>query len=179
MICKKCKGEIDNKAVVCVHCGCKVRKEFYKKWWFWCIVAMIAIAVGSSGGEDKVNEVSKTSDEKMSQTSEKQIEYELVDLNVLFSDLEDNAMKAENNYQNKNVEFEAKIASFDSDGSYISVEPVNADEWNFQTATCSIKNDEQKEVLMEKNVGDVVTIKGKIKSIGELLGYSIDISEIK
>ncbi len=179
MICKKCKGEIDNKAVVCIHCGCKVKKAVYKKWWFWCIAAVIVFAIGSSGGGEKDTKVSKTTDGSSVKTEEKQIEYELVDLNVLFTDLESNAMKAESSYQNKYVEFQAKIASFDSDGSYISVEPVDADEWNFQTATCHIKNDDQKSFLLEKNVDDIVTIKGKIKSIGELLGYSIDMAEIK
>ena len=28
------------------------------------------------------------------------------------------------------------------------------------------------------NVGDTITIKGKVKSIGEVLGYSIDIAEV-
>ena len=32
--------------------------------------------------------------------------------------------------------------------------------------------------MVQKSVGDGVTIKGKVKSIGEVLGYSIDIKEI-
>lgn len=80
--------------------------------------------------------------------------------------------------KNKNIEFTAKIKSFDSDGKYITVEPENADEWNFETAMCYMKNDEQKNYLIEKNAGDVITVKGTVKSIGELLGYSIDIAEV-
>ena len=37
---------------------------------------------------------------------------------------------------------------------------------------CYIKDD-------EKNVGDTVTVKGKVKSIGEVLGYQLDIKEVK
>ena len=87
-------------------------------------------------------------------------------------------MKAEKDYQKKYVEFECKIKNFDSDGNYISVEPVNASEWNFITAMCYIKNDAQKDFLIEKKVGDKITIKGKVTSIGEVLGYSIDIKEV-
>lgn len=95
----------------------------------------------------------------------------------MFDDLDENAMKAENLYEKKYVEFTCKIKSFDSDGSYISVEPVNASEWNFASAMCYIKNEAQKEFLIQKSVGDTITIKGQVKSIGEVMGYSVDISE--
>lgn len=118
-----------------------------------------------------------TTSETVTQPAE-EIVYEVVDLQTMFDDLDGNAMKAETKYQKKYVEFECKINSFDSDGSYISVEPVNASEWNFTTAMCYIKNDTQKEFLIEKSVGDSITIKGKVKSIGEVLGYTIDINEV-
>ena len=60
----------------------------------------------------------------------------------------------------------------------LSVEPINASEWNLTTAMCYIKNDTQKDFLLNKNVDDEITIKGKIKSIGEVLGYTIDINEV-
>lgn len=182
MICKKCGKEIDKKAVVCTGCGCKVKKPFYKKWWFWCLVVVVVIAVvSSSGNSDEApitgDEVAATGGETVSDKTE-EIQYELVDLQTMFDDLDANAMKAENNYKKKYVEFECKIKSFDSDGTYISVEPVNASEWNFITAMCYIKNDTQRSFLIEKNVGDRIKVKGKVKSIGEILGYSIDINEV-
>ena len=39
-------------------------------------------------------------------------------------------------------------------------------------------NREIQDILINKNVGDEITIKGKIKSIGEILGYSVDINEV-
>ena len=71
-----------------------------------------------------------------------------------------------------------KISNFDSDGKYISIEPVNADEWNFDRVQCYIKDDAQLDFLLEKEVGDSITVKGKIKSIGEVLGYSLNIDEV-
>lgn len=172
MTCKNCKGTVDKKAVVCVHCGCKIKKPIYKKWWLWVIIVIIGIA--AAGGGENATDVVETPTEVNGE-----IAYEIVDLGVMIDDLKNNAMKAEELYQNKYVEFSAKIKNFDSDGKYISVEPKNADTWNFDTAMCYIKNDDQKSFLLEKNIGDIVTIKGKVKSIGEVLGYSIDIAEIE
>ena len=175
MNCKKCGKEIDKKAVVCPGCGCKIKKPIFKKWWFWAIIIIaVVVAVTSSGSDEPttVNDVS--SDPKQVE----EITYEAVDLQTMFDDLDGNAMKAENNYKGKNVEFECKISNFDSKGAYISVEPKHADEWNLTTAMCYIKNDAQKEFLIEKNVDDIITIKGKVKSVGEVLGYSIDIAEV-
>ena len=127
MICKNCKGTVDKKAVVCVHCGCKIKKPIYKKWWFWAIIVVIAIAVASGSGENNTGGVEESTEANV------EISYEAVDLGVMIDDLKNNAMKAESKYQDKYVEFAAKIKNFDSDGKYISVEPKNADAWNFDT----------------------------------------------
>ena len=42
-----------------------------------------------------------------------------------------------------------------------------------------IKNDDQKSQIMDMSSGDEVTIRGKITSVGEVLGYSIDIESIE
>ena len=189
MNCKKCNGEIDKKAVVCVHCGCKIKKPIYKKWWFWVLIAVIAIIGGASGGnntetvsipkEETVVDNSIQENVKYNTSEEKEeIVYEVVDLQTMFDDLSENAMKAESQYQKKYVEFQCKISNFDSDGKYISVKALNASEWDFTNAMCYIKNDTQKEFLIQKNVGDSITVKGQVKSIGEVLGYSIDIKEV-
>ncbi len=179
MICKNCKQEIDNKAAVCVNCGCKVKKPIYKKWWFWCIVVIVVIIVASGSGEEKTNTGSSQTSSDVSKKVEEVITYESYDLNTMIDELKNNALKAETQYRGKYVEISGKIDNFDSSGAYISIKPVGASEWDFDSAMCYIKNEEQKNFLIEKNVGDVVTIKGKVKSVGEVLGYSIDISEVK
>ena len=175
MNCKKCGQEVDKKAVVCPGCGCKISKPIYKRVWFWILAVIVIAVIGSAGGGDEKTSAPKNND---TPAASEEIVYEAVDLQTMFDELEGNAMKAEANYQNKYIEFQCKIQSFDSDGAYISVEPINADEWNFTTAMCYIKNDTQKEFLIQKNVDDIVTIKGKVKSIGEVMGYSIDIAEV-
>lgn len=175
MKCKNCGQEIDKKAVVCTGCGCKIKKPIYKKWWFWVVIAVVVVAAASGTSDNSENK--PNTDNKAPQKTE-EIVYEVVDLQNMFDALETNAMKAEKEYQNKYIEFECKIKNFDSDGSYIGVEPTNASEWNLKIAMCYIKNDSQKDFLIEKNVGDSIAIKGKVKSIGEVLGYSIDINEV-
>lgn len=175
MNCKKCGHEVDKKAVICTECGCKIKKPIFKKWWFWVLIVAVVIAIANSSNN---NESAPENDTTPVSNQTEEIIYEVVDLQTMFDELKSNAMKAENNYQNKFVEFKCKIKSFDSDGAYVSVEPTNASEWNFDSATCHIKDETQKEFLLQKNVGDEINIKGKIISIGEVLGYSLDIKEV-
>lgn len=106
-----------------------------------------------------------------------QISYTQVDLQDMLDDLNANAMRAEEKYQNKYVEITGEIKSFDSDGKYISIAPSGTGIIG-ERVMCYLKEPAHKTFLLEKNVGDVVTIRGKIVVIGEVLGYHIDIAEI-
>lgn len=195
MFCKNCGNEVDDKAVACPKCGVAVKEEkkkkaIFKKWWFWVIIGVLVIAIsaGSSGDSDTPTDTNNgssvgtkvdTTTAPVETTKVPEITYEKMDLQQMLDDLKANALKAEKTYQNKNVEVVGKIKNFDSDGSYISIEPVNADEWNFTTVMCDIENDDQLNFLLEKAVGDTVTIKGKITSVGEILGYNIKMAEVQ
>ena len=56
-LCNYCDNAIDDKAVLCVHCGRKIKtkKSIFKKWWFWVIIAVVilGIAAGSSGSAEQ------------------------------------------------------------------------------------------------------------------------------
>ena len=207
--CEKCGNQIDDKAVMCVHCGCRVKKKkpIFKKWWFWTIIAVLVIGIigGSSGGSgddttdgtqtgttsettqnteaekeqirDDVQNGTTSSTTQNTDPEKEQNSYEVVDLQAMIDELDANAMRAEEKYQNKYIEVTGKISNIDSDGSYISIDPVG-DDFNLTGVLCYIKNGDQKAKIMEKSKGDTITIKGKVKSIGEVLGYSIDIKEI-
>jgi len=186
--CQKCGAEItDVKAKKCAECGAKIGKPIFKKWWFWVIVALGVIVIGSAGATDTdtenstidsgVTETTTAADNKNT-SSTNTTKYEIVDIQKMIDDLDQNALRAENTYKNKYVQITGKIANFDSSGLYITIEAVSADEWNFDTVMCYIKKDAQRDFLMEKSVGDVVTIKGKIISVGEVLGYYLNIDEI-
>lgn len=51
--CKHCGQEIAASAKTCPHCGGKNKKPFYKKVWFWILIAVVLIAVISSQGGNK------------------------------------------------------------------------------------------------------------------------------
>ena len=137
--------------------------KLFKKWYFWVILVVVFIFISSAASTDAEPEP---------------VQYETVDLQQMLDELDSNALKAEKTYLNKYVEVTGKISNFDSDGEYITIEPVDADKWNFDTVMCDIMSDDQLEFLLEKSVGDVVTIRGKVTTIGEVLGYFIDIAEI-
>ncbi len=92
-------------------------------------------------------------------------------------DLEDNALKASENYKNKYVEITGNIGNIDSSGKYISLDGLEED-FDLTSILCYIKNDDQKKVVADTTKGQSVTVKGKVTDVGEIMGYSIDIDEI-
>ena len=100
--------------------------------------------------------------------------YEKVSLRNLEVQLDQNAARAKKQYQGMYVEFEAKIRNIDSDGEYFSIGD------NFiATFFCYTTNEEQKQVLLDKNRGSIVHVKGKITKVGEILGYRVDLMELR
>ena len=138
-----------------------------------CLVAVIAIILlypdSFNGGN---------TDNTPKATTISQIQYEKVDLQVMLDELDTNALRAEETYQDKYIEITGKITLFDSDGKYIAIEPCEATELSFDSVKCSLTDPTHKTFLLEKSVGDVVTIRGKVVSVGEVLGYSVKIVEI-
>ncbi len=175
--CKTCNEEMAANAKACPKCGAKNKKPFYKKWWFWAIIGIVVIAIGTSGN-DSGNSNSEQNTETKQETSQAEtIEYTAYTVSELVNDLEENALKAEEKYKNKYVEITGRLSVIDSDGRYISLNPTE-NEFCLTGVQCYIKNDEQKSKVLELSKGDVLKVKGKIKSIGEVMGYSLDIDSI-
>lgn len=187
MKCEKCGIEYEGE--FCPQCSTqqekpkKQKKPVIKKWWFWFLMGLatvVTVAAISGGGDiDPSTTNADATASKKPSSSQVEIVYEKADIKTMFQELDDNALKAETKYQNKYIEVIGEISNIDSDGNYISIQAVGAGSFNFDTITCYIKNDEQTNFIMEKSKGDVVTIKGKIKSVGEVLGYYLNIEEIK
>ena len=91
--------------------------------------------------------------------------------------MKDNALKAKETYNGKYVEITGQLGNIDSDGKYISVDPVGED-FILTGIQAYVKTDEQKKVIMEFSKEQKITVKGKITSVGEVMGYSVDIDEI-
>ena len=106
------------------------------------------------------------------------ITYQEYDIDIMLDELENNALSASEKYKGKNIEIKGKLETIDSSGKYISVKSITKNSI-FSTIRCDIKDDSQKTEIMKLNKGDVIIVKGKIKSVGEIIGYSLDISEIQ
>lgn len=188
--CKHCGAEIAAGAKVCPQCGGKNKKPLYKRPWFIILIVVILLgAVGSAGGGDKEPQEGVTTAGSQStepqagdaQSSEEPQEPEIVytpyEVQTLMDDLQENALKAAQTYEDQYVELTGDLNVVDSSGKYISITP-SGDQFAFIGVQCYLKSDEQRDVVMNSAIGDRLTVKGKITSVGEVLGYSLDIDEI-
>lgn len=178
--CKHCGQEIAASAKVCPHCGGKNKPPIYKRWWFIAIIVIIVLAaIGGSGSSDSSGSTSSTATSKTavsSSSSEAAIEYTAYTVTELSEDLDSNALKAADKYKGQYVELTGRLSVIDSNGKYISIVD-NTDEWAITGVQCYIKNDEQKQVVMDMSIGDEIVVKGKITDVGEVLGYFLDMTE--
>lgn len=178
--CKHCGQEIAASAKVCPHCGGKNKPPIYKRWWFIAIIVIIVLAaIGGSGSSDSSGSTSSTATSKTavsSSSSEVAIEYTAYTVTELSEDLDSNALKAADKYKGQYVELTGRLSVIDSNGKYISIVD-NTDEWAITGVQCYIKNDEQKQVVMDMSIGDEIVVKGKITDVGEVLGYFLDMTE--
>ncbi|MBE7042085.1 MAG: hypothetical protein E7399_01130 [Ruminococcaceae bacterium] len=170
--CNTCEKEIAKNAKVCPHCGGKVKKPFYKRVWFIALAVIIVIGIISNIGNG--NETTTSQQEPKQQ---EQIEYISYDVSEMMNDLEGNAMSAEKKYNKQYVEITGRLSTIDSSGSYISLYPTDND-FAITGVQCYIQSEEQKAKILELSKGDIVTLTGKMKSVGEVLGYSLDIHSI-
>lgn len=177
--CKHCGQEIAASAKVCPHCGGKNKPPIYKRWWFIAIIVIIVLAaIGGSGSSDSSGSTSSTATSKtaVSTSSEAAIEYTAYTVTELSEDLDSNALKAADKYKGQYVELTGRLSVIGSNGKYISIVD-STDEWAITGVQCYIKNDEQKQVVMDMSIGDEIVVKGKITDVGEVLGYFLDMTE--
>lgn len=166
----------------------KMKKPIYKRVWFIILAVIVVIGIFSKlGGGDK-DTTSKSNDntaveqtQEQSQNSNEEaaeeITYNKVDAGQMLQELEDNALKASDDYTDQYVEVTGKIYNIDSSGKYVNIDGIN-DEFTMTGIMCYIKNDDQKSVVANASKGQTVTIKGKITKVGEVMGYSLDMDEI-
>ncbi len=170
--CSTCEKEIAKNAKVCPHCGGKVKKPFYKRVWFIALAVIVVIGIIAGTGNENESTTSQSTPQQ-----QEQIEYISYDVSELMTDLEENAMNAENKYNKQYVEITGRLSTIDSGGSYISLLPSNND-FAIIGVQCYMKSEEQKAKVLELSKGDIVTVKGKITSVGEVMGYSLNIDSI-
>lgn len=124
-------------------------------------------------GEDVV-ETEPTQENQQEQTEE--IEYIVATVDEMYETLNDNALKAKKTYDGQYVEVTGILGTIDSNGSYICLDEMNT-AYSFYSVQCFVKNDEQLDHVIEMSSGKKYTIRVKITTVGEVLGYAGDIVE--
>ncbi|SDA79860.1 tRNA_anti-like [Butyrivibrio sp. INlla18] len=177
--CKHCGQMMAKSAKVCPNCGGKNKPPFFKRPWFiiLCVLIVLGIIGSAGGGSKSSNSGGSSSGTTNTEKVEEKIEYTHYDVTEMMDDLDGNAMKAQNKYKGQYIEITGRLNVVDSDGKYISLTKAD-DEWAILGVTCYIKNDDQKNKVMEMSIGDTVTLRGKCTDVGEVLGYYLDIAEI-
>lgn len=56
ILCKHCNEEIAKSAKTCPKCGGKNKKPFFKKVWFWLLILLCIVIIGTSGNDDTSND---------------------------------------------------------------------------------------------------------------------------
>lgn len=186
-ICKHCQSEIPKKANVCPQCRKKQGGKL--KWIIIGIVVVLIIGMAAGGGNDDSKQASESNTEQESAKAkndkkkvkedepQEEISYAPYSVSQMMNDLDSNAMNAESTYKNQYVEITGILSNIDSSGKYISLFPED-NEYAFIGVQCYIKTDDQKSKVAGMSKGDTVTLRGKVTSVGEVLGYSLDIDEI-
>ena len=175
-VCKHCKTEISADAKICPHCRKKQGAN-------GCLIVVLVVvvlgilAMVMSGGSDADTEQKPSAEQKTDTVQEEVIEYTPYTVDDMMEELDGNAMAASEKYKNQYVEISGRLSTIDSDGKYISVLPAN-DDWAIIGVQCYLKSDEQKEVVKTLSAGDAITVRGKIKEAGEIMGYTLDIDSI-
>ncbi|MDD3002035.1 MAG: hypothetical protein PHF29_09810 [Candidatus Riflebacteria bacterium] len=193
--CKHCQTDIPKKAKICPNCK---KRQSMPVWAIILIVFVVFVILGSfSTKGDSTTTNAETTDKTESTEAqegtkevevaevvaeevevEEVIEYTTYEVGELLDDLNNNALKAESKYSEQYVELSGELSNIDSDGKYISITPSD-EEFAIIGVQCYLMSDEQKDKVMEMSKGDVITVRGKITSVGEVMGYSLDIDEFK
>lgn len=136
---------------------------------------------GSSNIETSEIIVTTTPSETVADTptsEEVVIEYQQVEANLLLTTLEENALRAENTYQDAYLEITGELSVIDSDGQYIGIKRTD-EEISFVNIQCYITEESQLDKVLEMNIGDTIIVKGQVTDIGEILGYMVDIHDLE
>lgn len=178
-ICKHCKTEIPYGAKVCPQCRKKQGMGLIPKVIIGILVLGVIGSVTGGGEESASSNAEVVAEQKTETTSaetNQEITYTPVTVSEMVETLESNAMKASETYKGQYLEITGKLNVIDSNGKYISL--VGNGDFEIIGVQCYLKTDEHKEAVMNMSIGDTVTLKGKCKDVGEVLGYSVDIDSI-
>ena len=177
-VCKHCATEIPYNAKVCPNCRKKQKKGCLLPVLLTIVILVALLAIfGKLFGDSDLSASSTASSGKKaaSATSIPLDYYTSVTVEEMVNDLSSNALKAQEKYKGQYLQITGRLSTIDSDGKYISLSPSG---FSLTSVMCYIKNDTQKAQVANMSSDDMVTLRGKCKDVGEIMGYSLDIDSI-
>lgn len=186
--CEKCGAKMEEESQFCPKCGASGAGSGKKsKLKIGClgIVALFLLIgfVNSCGSDSKENssQSNKTSSSSSApEQKSKEKVYEDADINVLIKEAKENAAAANQNYKKKNVKMTGKLQNIDSDVKYITLDGTDKN-YSMIHVSCKIdsKNDALKESVLKLKKGQMVTIYGTIREVGDIMGYDLQLDKVE
>ncbi len=183
LYCQKCGAKYSKHFSKCPKCGTRHLQQFYNKWWFWTIIAIVflVIIVNINPVELPVDTSGNGSNIEKNYVKEPQIsedEYKAACETISYNDLSRNP----NNYINQNVMFTGKVVQVQENGTYVMLRiDVTKGQYGIWTDTCYVdykRKDTNESRILEN---DIVTFYGTVKGIKNytaVLGNQISIPHI-
>jgi hypothetical protein len=152
--CKSCQSEIDAKARKCPHCQTDQRNWFGKHPFLTII--LIIIIIGIFGNSSNKNNSTNQSEELKTEASATPTPITIT-ARQLADDFDANQVSAEAKWQDKYIEFSAKISNITDLG--LSFSSVGSKQFSMTQISCQIKDKQQ---LMSLTNGQTVKVRGKV-----------------
>lgn len=178
MKCKSCGGDIASSAKRCPSCGAKNKKPIYKRVWFWILVVVLLIAIfgfiASKVNPSDSIEIETTTEADSNVYVKKSSTKKSLKTNKIISEFYDNTVLFKKNYDEQVVEWEGTITGIaetdDENKDVIVYMDKEIDTYLIEyIVSATIKNDKDKEKILNYKTGDKIKIKG-IMSVSDYEG---------
>ena len=144
----------------------KASRPWFKKKRFWILgILALSIAAQSTGGGGSTGSNEASEEVVVTVPAVK------VTAEQLLSELDNNALSAKNNWDNKKVIITGTLNNIDASGDYFSLRGNN--EFSFINVQVYI-DDSFIDTVSAFKKGQTVTVTGEITDVGEIMGYSVD-----
>ena len=176
--CKSCGADIASSAKRCPSCGAKNKKPIYKRVWLWILVVVLLIAIfgfitSKVNPSDSI-EIETTTEADSNVYVKKSSTKKSLKTNKIISEFYDNTVLFKKNYDEQVVEWEGTITGIaetdDENKDVIVYMDKGIDTYLIEyIVSATIKNDKDKEKILNYKTGDKIKIKG-IMSVSDYEG---------
>lgn len=140
------------------------------KKYLFTVMVMALFAIGFAASDD--SESQKVAEEEVPASME------AVNVEQMLLDLNQNEMRAQKKYSGKWFEITGRLGSMDSEGEYFT---LVGEAFTMVSVHCKLPKDKREQLtekLIDMEKGDLITVKGKVTDMGEVMGYSVTIVDV-